>query len=323
MFDRWQKILATRRFTRQISSIYDTSPLHLVDAPLCIVSMVSTTDLPMYLLAIQSFYSLIRRGKVVALVKEGLRKSGSRGTSFWSKPNGGQRAHLEQTLQKHIPGIEIVDVDRIPLGSCPSGGTWERILYVLDRSEREYVIQLDSDTLTIGPDIPEVRECIVENRSFTLGGGPAASGQQIVPIPEAAASAYPADTWIGSVAQRRMAEYPGASMQRYVRGSSAFAGFARGGFSRDEIEQFSAQMSKLLGERWAEWGTEQCASNFAVANTPGALVLPYPDYANFRPASIQAEARFLHFLGTARFKKGHYARVGRQVIDRLLSQQAG
>ena len=73
----------------------------------------------------------------------------------------------------------------------------------------------------------------------------------------------------------------------------------------------------MLGARWREWGTEQCASNFAIANSPGSLVLPFPKYANFPQGTVHDEGTFLHFFGTHRFKLGYYAALARGVIAEL------
>ncbi len=66
--------------------------------------------------------------------------------STWKAEEAAGKArqqHVEQILRRHIPGIQIVDVSSVPLGPCKGGGTWERLLFLIDRSEKEYVIQLD------------------------------------------------------------------------------------------------------------------------------------------------------------------------------------
>lgn len=78
-------------------------------------------------------------------------------------------------------------------------------------------------------------------------------------------------------------------------------------------------MLALLGERWYEWGTEQCASNFAVANSPDAVVLPFPAYASFGPEAIAraGQTKFFHFIGTFRFHAGFFAQEGQKTIELL------
>ncbi|MGH7057925.1 MAG: hypothetical protein ACREFZ_08585 [Acetobacteraceae bacterium] len=306
MFYHWRRALPAARFRRQIAPILATEPLRLSKRGVTIVSMVATSDLAPYLLALKSLCTCIEVGKVVAIIDRD------------SPPD------LRHQLSTRIPGIELVEIESIPVGICQHGGTWERLLYVLDRSEHEYVVQLDADTLTLGPDLAEAAACIAENRSFTLGGGPAGSGQNIVSMPEAAAKLKFESDYIGIVMQQRLNEYPGAETLRYVRGSSGFCGFARGGIGRQRIEEFHSHMARLLDVRWTEWGTEQCASNFAIANTPGAVVLPWPAYANFQPErqpSVIESARFLHFLGLVRYRDGCYARLGQNVIDRIMAAQ--
>ncbi|MGH7069226.1 MAG: hypothetical protein ACREFO_04345 [Acetobacteraceae bacterium] len=267
------------------------------------MSMVRTTDALPYLLAIKSLSTCIELGRAVAIIDR-------------TAP-----AACRRLLEAHITGIELVELESIPVGRCQHGGTWERLLCCIDRSEEEYVIQLDSDTLTVGPDLTEVTACIAENRAFTLGGGPRGSGQRIVAMPEAARNLDFDHDFIGIAAQRWLAAYPSGETLRYVRGSSAFAGFARGGIDRQRIEDFHAHMQRALGERWAEWGSEQCASNFAIANMTGAIVLPWPSYTNFLPQRPIGDSRFLHFYGTVRYRKGCYVRLGRQAIERIMAVQ--
>lgn len=302
MFFNLQRSHSAATFGRQIGRIFDTDPLRLSSEGITVVSMVRTSDLAPYLLALKSFCTCIEANKIVAIIDH-------------DAPS-----EFIRLLTWHIPGIELVEMESIPVGACQRGGTWERLLYIVDRSEHEYVIQIDADTLTIGSDLAEVRVSIAENRSFTLGGGPAGSGQQIVPMHAAAASVDFKSNYVGIVLQRRLCEYPGGETLRYVRGSSGFAGFARGGIGRQRIEEFHAHMADLLGERRREWGTEQCASNFAIANTPGAIVLPWPTYANFQPHRRLTNAtHFLHFLGTVRYRNGRYASLGRRAIDRIVT----
>ena len=107
----------------------------------------------------------------------------------------------------------------------------------------------------------------------------------------------------------------------YVQGSSGFAGFAKGGFTRERIEELDFIMRRQLGNRWLEWGTEQSASNFAIANSPGAIVLPWPKYANFgsvwKKIGLNNYA-FLHFVGTYRFMDRIFLTLGQRIINDLL-----
>jgi hypothetical protein len=173
-------------------------------------------------------------------------------------------------------------------------------------------MQLDADTLTFG-DIPEVIHCAENNIAFTIS-----KDMPIAPMPAIVENARAVKSdYIGIAAERLFDRYPGAENLKYVRASSGFAGLARGGIAKKEIEKFHIEGEKLLGSRWTEWGTEQSASNFAVANTPGAIVLPYPKYANFDPKAKSSSAVFLHFIGSHRYLEDYFATLAKGVIAKL------
>lgn len=296
MLYRCRRMAAYWRFNQAIRAIRRTPPMRVVDAPWTIASMVAANHVPMYLLCLKAFYRRIGRGKVVAIVARDM------------------PAEALDALRHHIPGIEIQQLERIDVGDCQRGGTWERLLWILDRSRHEYVVQLDADVLAVAPDIDEVLHCIEGGVAFTM-----ADGHRIGSMAEAAAFARTLDgDHIGDVVERVLDLYPGHEGLRYVRGSSGLAGFAPGGHSREAISRFHAGMEALVGaQRWRGWGTEQCGSNFAIANTPGAVVLPYPEYASFRPPMPHGRTKCFHFIGTYRFKDGVFAALGRREIEGL------
>src|SRR5579872_844777 len=134
MLDNFRGRLKKDRFNRLTRGILDTPPLDMADGPWAIISMVSNSDVPMYLLALKSLYRHLKRGKVTAIVDRDLPRES------------------REILKHHVPGITLTDLEDIDTGICQRGGTWERLLYVLDHSRDEYTIQLDSDTLTFGDD---------------------------------------------------------------------------------------------------------------------------------------------------------------------------
>lgn len=276
--------------------MFATPPVEVKPAAWSIVSMVAARDVPMYLVTMKAFYRRIGGGNLIAIIARELRHA--------------QR----ELLRSHFPGITFEMLDEIRTEPCQRGGTWERLLYILDRSQHEYVIQVDPDTLPVGEDLQEVRNCIKTGAAFTM-----ADGHRIEPMAAAAAEARatPGD-YIGLVAERQFGNYPGSEHLLYVRGSSGFAGFSRSGFNRAQLEVFHAEMERLVGpQRWREWGSEQCASNFAVANSPGAIVLPYPAYASFHPRGPRNEPKFFHFIGSYRFDEGFFASKCRREISHL------
>lgn len=297
MFFRYRSRWLKWRFNAQIADILKTPPVTLVDAPWSIISMMSHSDMLMYLLGMKAFYARLGAGKIVAIIDR-------------NEPDD-----MRRTLRKHLVGITFVHIQDIDVGACQRGGTWERLVYLLDHARNEYAIQMDSDVLAFGPDIAEVRRCIADNVAFTLGN----AGRPINTMAHWAQDAKQVESnYVGNAAERLFDRYPDAETTRYVRASSGFAGFAKGGFDRAGIERFHREMQKLLPERWHEWGTEQCGSNFAVANSPGAVVLPYPKYANFWPGLERDRSALLHFIGAHRYLDGYFARLGRKVIAELM-----
>lgn len=108
-------------------------------------------------------------------------------------------------------------------------------------------------------------------------------------------------------------QYPNAKNLEYVQGSSGFAGFAKDRFTQAQIEDFDRNMRGMFGNRWLEWGTEQTASNFAIANSPGAIVLPYQKYANFGPECYAVGLHncvFLHFFRHVSLPRSDIRNVG-------------
>ncbi len=293
MLYRLRTQLARTRFARQCRMVRATPPLRPVGAPLTILSMVSHADVTMYLIAIKSLYRRVGRGNIL-VIDDGSLTDEDRGV-----------------LTEHLGKPTIVPLASLSTGDCPKGGTWERLVLILERTADDYVVQLDSDTLATSM-LDEVADCIEDNRAFTLG---TRMGQGFVSLREAARRiAGLSGDHVQMAAERALATLEDGERRRYVRGSSGFAGFARRGFPRAALEAFSAEMSARLGPRWSEWGTEQVSSNYVVANSAGARVLPYPKYACFDLDMDPERSAFLHFIGTHRFDRGVYAALATRVM---------
>jgi hypothetical protein len=262
--------------------------------------MVAGYDVKMYLLAMKSLYRRLGRGKIVAIVAEDVSRSS------------------RELIYQHLGPVKFVDIKSIDTGNCQRGGTWERLVYILDHTAQEYYIQMDCDILCVGA-IPEVLDCIEQNRAFTLADG----------IPK-----KPLTDWVDDAIARqsdnvvfefekRAPDYPRAADLHYIRGSSGFAGFAKGVLSREFLEDFHCKSKALLGPRWREWGTEQIGSNFCVANSPGSVGLPKPKYLTWEHSKIPEDISLLHFLGYCRFDRGVYVRWANREIDALLRLAQG
>lgn len=264
--------------------------------------MVEQRDVRMYILAVKALYRRLKKAKIAAIIDRDLPSA------------------ERDVIRRHLGPVEFHILEDLPTGRCQRGGTWERVIFCVKRSADDYVIQIDADTLCFGP-IAEVQACVQENRAFTLGEGLA-----IKPLTEWVDDGVARKSdHIVNAFELRSREFPDAQRWKYVRGSSGFAGFARGGVTFDLVQTFHDGGMKVHGDRWKEWGTEQVASNFTVANSPNALSLPYPKYATFEPEYAQFQKKgitpdmsVLHFIGAFRFDLGVFAELANREIDALL-----
>ena len=276
------------RHARLARAVLDTPPLVARDDGVVLFSMIGSQVLLPYLVAVKSLHRQLGRGRVVVL------------------DDGTLTAADHEQLRYHCADPEILRLDAVQTEPCPQGGTWERLLTILDRRADDYVIQLDSDTVTFGP-LPDVEAAIAAGRSFSLRGEADAA---LMPV-DAFVASLPVETpplHIQKTTERQLDRLalPGG-LPRYFRGCSGFAGFAPSDAGRALAIAFSQANESLLGPaRWREWGTEQVTSNFVIANDPDPLLLPYDRYLNFWDRGIPADARLVHFVGTCRFNGEAY-----------------
>ena len=283
-------------FNFRCRSIYATRPVCCdVESGLIVLSQLYHPDVTMYLLAAKSFARYVSVHRFV-VVDDGL------------------TVQDRELLEYHLGDVEFVLTGSARREGLPTGGCWERISTIAAMNAEHYVVQLDSDILTI--ELPsEVIDAVNGGRSFTLG---TPSGTEIVSAASATAVAVKDSAHVQACAERvidRVTMYPAP---KYVRGCAGFAGFARGRLTVTELERFSAEMEQLIGTaKWAEWGSEQVTSNFMIANTPNALVLPVVRYPFMSPNLDIEDAALIHFFGTYRFHQGRYAKLARRVISEL------
>lgn len=302
MLYRLRKRAERTIFERLISGIWETPPIGYKPGCLTIISQTSHSDLPMYLLAVKSLYRQIGFG-AIAIVDDGTLTEDDK-----------------RVLNCHLVDPKIIPLEEIDVSRLVKGGTWERLAYSVELAANSYVIQVDSDVLVTGG-LDEVCQMVAENRAFILGTW---NGQRIVDASEASAYAggFGADAsrHIQSACERSLPLLDCADQVNYVRGSSGFYGFPKGTITRSAVESLCHCMTEILGARFREWGSEQFAANFLVANAPNARVLPYPKYAVFGPELNSDLPHLFHFIGAYRYSRGEYARRGRACI-RQLSQE--
>jgi len=298
---RWRTRRDSARHNEAITGILETAPIVPKQDGLVLFSMIGTAVLLPYLVALKSLWQQLGRGRVAIL------------------DDGTLTAQDRAILAHHCGDPELLRIDMIQRGPFPKGGCWERFLTILDRPAGEYWLQLDSDTVTLGP-VPEVERAIATNRSFTLLGDAEA---EVGPLPlyEFARRSYPdgpEEGHVQAVIESRLGRLPPERGWRYLRGCAGFTGFAAGGSGRDLAAAFLAELHELAGDDGvAAWGSEQVASNFQIANEPAPVILPYGRFLNYWGEEWGADAAFVHFVGTHRYTNDAYARESQRAIDRL------
>ena len=284
-----------RAFTHAVREVLRCQPLARGEVPLTVLSMVQSRDTLPYLLALLSFARFVNPTRVVVVCDPSMTDAD------------------RQTLKSMVPHIELRQAAEFRHPALPVGGCWERLSAITEYGRSSYVIQLDADTVTRSR-IDEVRDAVSAGSAFVMGERP---NQRLATLEEARAHA---EQWQAPGQHiQGLAEYllPRAALsgRLYVRGCAGFTGFHRTTDLRERLIEFSDQLRQLTGARWTEWGTEQVASNYLVANLDGTTVLPFPDYGT--PDQLAAAPRFVHFIGSQRFETGHYAEIAGQVIREL------
>lgn len=291
------------KFLAGLKPVLATAPARARDDGVVLFSMIGTRVVLPYLVAAKSLHARLGMGRF-AILDDGTL-------------TGADRA----ALRHHLDDPVILDIAGVANGVCPKGGCWERLLALLDLRHDAYVIQVDSDTVTLGP-LPEVREAIAQGRNFTLKGEAEARWMEIDTFPAKAPEfdAHAQTTHVQNAAEALLphVDYGLGRKAGYIRGCAGFAGFAPGGLQRDFAEHVSRALEAALGrESWSRWGSEQVMSNVIVANEGEPLALPYERYLNYWNEPVPAGAAFVHFIGTYRYHNGAYRDAARRAITSL------
>jgi hypothetical protein len=282
-----------RLYLRNVSCVLETPPLQPGNLPFIVLSMVHQRDVIAYLVAIKSFARFANPERVIVICD----------------PTIGD--HEKSIFKSHIPHIELRNAEDFRIKGIPCGGTWERLSAITEYSSENYIIQLDSDTITTDSVI-EVLNAITYKNSFTISEK---QGQAILTLKQTSENASKSNSKHIQAASEKIMSSVGLGDKFYVRGCSGFTGFAKGTALRDEMLNFSELMYKCLGNRWSEWGTEQVTSNYLVANSAGIFLLPYPKYST--PFEKLHNAAFIHFIGEVRFINRLYEETSRRAIQQL------
>jgi hypothetical protein len=284
---------AWRRAARRIEA---TPPIVPIIRHVTILSMVGHRDLDAYLVAVKSFHRYLPASVEVL-------------------DDGTLSVRDRDRLQRHIRGLLITSFADVPADRCQRGGCWERLYRIADRNRDEYVIQLDSDTIT-RTDPTEVRDAVAAAVPFVISG----DWKQAHIVDYASAADHARTMVTGHMQRDAEMALPGLTLgSSYVRGCAGFCGFPPGTVRRDLIEGIHREMADLLGTRWTEWGSEQVMSNLIIANSAGSIVLPSRKYCTHGPETLDivrgSDVALVHFLGGDRFAAGNY----RDLADRTIA----
>src|SRR4051812_22153719 len=111
---RYNRTIGKRLFERTAKHVADTPALVMRDGALLYVSMLCHRDVYPYLAAIKSLYLQVGMGRVLLVNDGSLLPSDI------------------DLLRHHIPLIDFVHIQGIDTGRCPRGGTWERLVKILE-----------------------------------------------------------------------------------------------------------------------------------------------------------------------------------------------
>lgn len=293
-----RRFIDQKRFDWVARGVLETPPIEPREGPLVIVSMVCHRDLLMYFLAIKTFYRRVGFGSIVVI------------------DDGSLTATDKELIRHHVKPAEIVAASTLSSPACPTYISWKKLFCIANFIRDNFVIQLDSDTLTVASDLTEVRNFVLSDTSFILGTW---ENQRIVSMHEAVQEARKStSTHVQMVAEQNFDRLPGYEAMKYFRGCSGFDGFSKGLFGMKDLEEFSKTMFSIIGDKWSEWGSEQTMSNILISNAQKMGLLPYPEYYNYW-AKEEARQKFIHFVGTYRYHDGVYVRRTREALAELRS----
>ncbi len=285
-------------YARTTRGILTTAPLAAGELPFMALSMVHKRDVLSYLVAIKSFAMHANPRRVVIVCDPSIGDAERR------------------VFKHHIPHVELRRAEDFRHDAIPQGGCWERLSAISEYTRENYVVQLDADTVTVRA-IPQVVAAVQGEHGFVLAEEP---DQRIVTLEDTAERARPwlsPTVHIQGLSEALMVE-AGLKHPLYVRGCAGFTGFPKTETMQAELFDFSIKMREKTNSRWSDWGTEQVASNYLVANAPGTTTLPFPMYGT--PNKADDGTAFLHFIGSMRFINRMYEKVSGDIVGTLRSR---
>lgn len=287
-------------FKRKINKISNVQPImYRYDQSVTIVSMVGSGTVNMYLVAIKSFMENFGYGSIEVI-------------------NDGTLTESDIIiLKKLIPNLNISSADDIKTHGCPTYISWKRLFRIQQLAEKSYVIQLDSDTVSLGP-LVEIHDRVVLNQGFLIGSERWGKAVDVGLLRDVVSQWN--NTHVQPLAEinfHKMKFF--ADGTKYIRACAGFAGYPKNFASINEIKELSNEIESYIGKTWHGWGSEQTATMCLISKTKSACVLPWPYYQNFKfPQSNECikSMNFIHFIGSNRFDN----RIYEQLITKLLKK---
>ncbi|MCG5528005.1 hypothetical protein [Halorhodospira sp. 9628] len=298
-------------FTQYKKQILHTPPLHCArTSDTLILSMIGSSSFLEYLIAIKSFLRFTSSFSVEVI---------SDGTL--------DREHVD-LLQTHIPNIRFSSPDAVKLGPCPRGGTWERLLRVVELTGSHYVIQMDSDII-VAQQPGEVFSFLRDQKPFAIGNRKWPAPVSLHHMAETSRSWHQKRGWKTSHIQPyceslldHLPDRLPCAPKGYLRACSGFCGYPEGSLSFYHTYSLSEAMRELVGwDRWRQWGSEQVMSNLLLGGMDAASALPWPEYQNFMEPRTDQTGKVIHFIGAHRHKTLDYLLTSRALLKELNKQQ--
>ena len=278
-----------------------TDPIITNDAPLVFVTLLQHKDVYPYLVAIKSVFSSFGEGGVVVI-------------------NDGSLTEADiGLLESQVLGIDIRPIADVDMALVDmKGGCWERLVTLVKESEKRYVIQVDAD-LVAQKQLGEVVELYKSNRSFALGNY---ISPGLVTFEQMSSwwtdQGVHAHDHVQVKSELVFKNLPRAEKRFYRRTTAAFVGMSKGSGTLAALSEFCEDMKDALGSDWNDWGSEQVASNYLIANTENNVELSAPEYVNNVPEKDISGAKLVHFFGSFRYYKKRYQNMSQKfILDRL------
>lgn len=290
------------RFDQAILKILKTPPIQYKhDSSVVIVTMLGHDTVNMYLVAIKSFLMQFGYGSIEVI-------------------NDGSLTDEDiAVLKHHIPHLMFSQANDIDTLSCPSYISWKRLFRIAELAKHSYVIQLDSDTISLAALI-DIHNKVKSNHGFLIGSerwGQAVDVDFLNNI-----VSYWNSNHVQPQAEKIFKDIEFfKDGTKYLRACAGFSGYPKNFASVIEIESLSSQIEAIIGAKWHEWGSEQTATMCLISKSPYASVLPWPKYQNFMEPLAKdtiSSASFIHFIGSTRYKKNKYKKIAYAFIKKIL-----